>query len=54
MRRFLLAAALATATVGTLAVGPASANCEPQYRPLCLNDCMLTIDPHDPIKACPR
>lgn len=54
MRRFLLVAAVVAASVGTLGAGPASAYCDPDYRPLCLNDCMLTIDPHDPIKACPR
>lgn len=54
MRRFLLSSALVAAVVGGVATAPASAYCDPKYRPLCLNDCMLTIDPHDPIKACPR
>lgn len=54
MRRFLLASAVVAAVVGGIAAAPSMANCEPEYKPLCLNDCMLTIDPQNPIKACPK
>ncbi len=54
MSRFLLASAVVAAVVGGVAAGPASAYCDPKYKPLCLNDCQLTIDPANPIKACPR
>ena len=53
MRRLVIVAVIAAAA-GGVAVSPASAYCDPDYRPLCLNDCMLTIDPQEPIRACPR
>ena len=54
MRRFLLASAVVAAVAGGVGAGPAMAYCQDKYRPLCLNDCMLTIDPQNPIKACPK
>ncbi|HEX8003397.1 MAG TPA: hypothetical protein VF519_11955 [Mycobacteriales bacterium] len=52
MRRLVLAVIVAAAAGGVAA--PASAYCDPKYEPLCLNDCILTVDPQHPIKACPR
>lgn len=57
MRRTLLVAAFVAAGLGSLGAGPASASCEPQYHPLCLNDCMDGLpDPNNPpnVFRCPR
>lgn len=53
MRRLMIVA-LVAAAVGGVGAGTASAYCDPKYRPLCLNDCQLEVDPQEPIKACPR
>ena len=49
MRR-LMVAALFTVAVGTIGAAPADAYCDPKYRPLCLNDCII----QNPLGACPR
>jgi len=54
MRRVLLASAVVAAVAGGLAAAPATAYCDPRYAPLCLNDCLLTVDPQHPVKTCPR
>lgn len=51
---------LAAVVAGGLAFAPqASAYCDPDYRPLCTNDCQLRPpDPKDPLeyltRVCPR
>ena len=57
MRRVLIVSVIAAA-VGGLGSGTASANCDPKYRPLCMNDCNSEPpDLHDPLewfgRTCP-
>lgn len=40
MRRLLLVAAIVAASAGSLA-GTANAVCDPRFRPLCVNACLL-------------
>lgn len=56
--RTLLVTALVAAPLLALAA-PASANCDPKYYPLCLNDCNTRLpDPKDPLgtlfRTCPE
>ena len=58
MRRLVVAAAVAAAVTGSLGAGTASAYCDPDYRPACLNDCQVP-DLRDPLSeyhplACPK
>ena len=59
MRRLVLLT-LVAAAVGGIGAGPAVAVCDPDYRPLCLNDCRTgTPDIKNPtdlgwlIRVCP-
>lgn len=59
MRRLLVGAVVA-ASLGSLGAGPATAVCDPKYRPLCLSDCPTgTPNIKDPtdlswlIRVCP-
>lgn len=55
MRRHLLVAALVIAAAGSLGSGTASAYCDPDYRPLCLNDCRTRLpDPSNPAEILTR
>ena len=59
MRQMLVAAALAAVPLTGLLAAPANAVCDPDYEPLCLNECMTrppdATNPLEYIKrVCPR
>lgn len=59
MRRLLVAAVVTAVPLAGLLAAPASAVCDPDYEPLCLNDCMTRPpDANNPLeyirRVCPR
>lgn len=55
MRTTIVAALLVAAPPAALTATPASAYCDPKYRPLCTNDCQTRPpDPKDPLEVLTR